>query len=81
MAEWLYEAGIGENRAALVSRGTIWKARIELEGIAVRFGTVTNARLVDKHTGKVALDRLYGPRRAPQRKRKTLVLGGDWATA
>jgi ribonuclease G len=55
LAEWLYEAGIGENRAALVSRGTIWKARIELEGIAVRVGTVTDARLVDKHTGKVAL--------------------------
>lgn len=56
MAEWLYEAGIGENRAALVSRGSIWKARIELEGTAPRAGAVLDARLVDKGTGKVALD-------------------------
>lgn len=57
MAEWLYEAGIGENRAALVSRGTIWKARIELAGTTVRVGTVCTARLADKTTGKVTLDR------------------------
>ena len=56
MAEWLYEAGIGENRAALVSRGNIWKARIELEGSGPRAGTVVGARLVDRGTGKVALD-------------------------
>jgi len=55
LAEWLYEAGIGENRAALVSRGNIWKARIELEGAGPRTGGVFDARLVDKHTGKVAL--------------------------
>lgn len=55
MAEWLYEAGIGENRAALVSRGTIWKARIELEGNRPHTGGVFEARLVDKSTGKVAL--------------------------
>jgi ribonuclease G len=56
LAEWLYEAGIGENRAALVSRGVIWKARIELEGSAPRHGAVLNARLVDKSTGKVAFE-------------------------
>jgi hypothetical protein len=56
LAEWLYEAGIGENRAALVSRGVIWKARIELEGTALRHGMVSNARLVDKSAGKVALE-------------------------
>lgn len=56
MAEWLYEAGIGENRAALVSRGTIWKARIELEGTAPRHGAVIDARLIDKGTGKVAFE-------------------------
>lgn len=55
MAEWLYEAGIGENRAALVSRGTIWKARIELEGSGARVDSVFDARLVDRGTGKVAL--------------------------
>ncbi|AJP70715.1 ribonuclease E/G [Sphingomonas hengshuiensis] len=56
MAEWLYEAGIGENRAALVSRGTIWKARIELEGTGARVGAILNARLADRSTGKVTLD-------------------------
>ena len=56
MAEWFYEAGIGESRAALVSRGGIWKARIELEGTGPRAGAVRDARLVDKSSGKVALD-------------------------
>ena len=56
MAEWLYEAGIGENRAALVSRGTIWKARIELEGTGARVGAVLDARLVDRSTGKIGLE-------------------------
>lgn len=54
MAEWLYEAGIGENRAALVARGTIRKARIELPGL--RSGTIARARLIDKSTGKVMLE-------------------------
>lgn len=54
MAEWLYEAGIGENRAALVARGTIRKARIELPGL--RSGTVARAKLIDRSTGKVMLD-------------------------
>jgi hypothetical protein len=53
VAEWLYEAGIGEHRAALVVRGAIRKARIELPGI--RAGTVASARLIDRTTGKVAL--------------------------
>ncbi|WP_448663283.1 ribonuclease E/G [Sphingomonas sp. CJ20] len=56
MAEWLYEAGIGENRAALVSRGVIWKARIELEGTAPHVGAVLNARVADRSTGKVTLE-------------------------
>ncbi len=53
MAEWLYEAGIGENRAALVARGAIRKARIELPGL--RAGTLADARLIDRTTGKVQL--------------------------
>ncbi|MFL9839918.1 ribonuclease [Sphingomonas sp. ST-64] len=53
MAEWLYEAGIGENRAALVARGTIRKARIELPGL--RADTVAPAKLIDRNTGKVML--------------------------
>ncbi|MDF2388195.1 hypothetical protein JMG10_42625, partial [Nostoc ellipsosporum NOK] len=56
MAEWLYESGIGENRAALVSRGGIWKARIELEGTRPRAGAVLDARLVDKAAKLIALD-------------------------
>lgn len=56
MAEWLYEAGIGEIRAALISRGSIWKARIELDGSGPRVDTVALARLVDRSNGKVTLD-------------------------
>ncbi len=46
LAEWLYEAGIGEARAALVEDGRIVEARIELDGnLAV--GTIAEARLRD----------------------------------
>ncbi len=44
MAEWLYEEGIGENRAILVEDGHILEAEIELPGL--RAGTVLEARLV-----------------------------------
>ncbi len=43
MAEWLYEAGIGECRAALVDDGVIIEAQIEVPGL--RAGTVSDARL------------------------------------
>ncbi len=43
MAEWLYEAGIGENRAILLTDNQIIEARIELPGL--RAGTVADARL------------------------------------
>jgi hypothetical protein len=43
LAEWLYEAGIGENRAILVEDGQIVEAQIELPGL--RAGTVAEARL------------------------------------
>lgn len=63
MAEWLYEAGIGEARAALVEGGTIRKARIEMEGL--RAGTVATGRLradnrVELTEGEVLLDRAPG---------------------
>jgi len=45
--EWLYEAGIGEARAALVEDGTIVEARIELDDGALRVGAVMPARLVE----------------------------------
>ncbi len=44
MAEWLFEAGIGETRAALVADGMIAAARIELPGL--RLGSVVEGRLV-----------------------------------
>ena len=44
MAEWLYEEGIGESRAALVEGGVIVEAAIELPG-ELRAGTVAAARL------------------------------------
>jgi len=45
LAEWLYEAGIGECRAALVDAGTILQAAIELDDGAPRAGAVLSARL------------------------------------
>lgn len=44
MAEWLYEEGIGENRAALVERGEIVEAEIELP-TRLRAGAVMPGRL------------------------------------
>lgn len=44
MAEWLFEAGIGEDRAILVEEGGILEAAIELPA-AVRAGAVVEARL------------------------------------
>ncbi|HWT42993.1 MAG TPA: ribonuclease, partial [Sphingopyxis sp.] len=44
MAEWLYEAGIGEARAALVEDGEIVEARIEREGEGPRPGAILHAR-------------------------------------
>lgn len=48
MAEWLFEDGIGEARAALVSGGAIVAVRIELPDPPheLRLGTVADARLV-----------------------------------
>lgn len=44
MPEWLYEAGIGEDRAALVINGGIVEALIELPG-GLRPGAILEARL------------------------------------
>lgn len=57
MAEWLYEAGIGEARAALVADGAIVEARIERDGEGPRVGAVLCARLVEAgRRALVALD-------------------------
>ena len=46
LAEWLYEAGIGEARAALVEDGAIIEAVIETSGVQPRPGTVAKGRLI-----------------------------------
>lgn len=51
MAEWLYEAGIGEARAALVEDGEILEARIEREGEGPRVGAIVGARLAEAGKG------------------------------
>jgi hypothetical protein len=52
LAEWLYEAGIGQNRAALVEGGTILEARIEREDAGHRAGAILPARYVSGSAGK-----------------------------
>lgn len=60
MAEWLYEAGIGEARAALVGNGAIVEARIELAEGGPCAGAILPARLTRQliagRRGIVALD-------------------------
>ncbi|WP_230480999.1 ribonuclease [Sphingomonas sp. Leaf21] len=62
MSEWLYEAGIGEARAALVEDGRIVQAAIELTG-TLTVGTVAAGRLVELRPGRQG--------------RVTLATGGD----
>lgn len=45
MAEWLYEDGIGEERALLLENGTVVEARIERHG-EIKAGLIAQARLV-----------------------------------
>jgi ribonuclease G len=47
LPEWLYEAGIGEARAALVEDDRILQALIEPDDTGPRLGTVTRARIVE----------------------------------
>lgn len=60
MAEWLYEDGVGEARAALVADGVILEALIEPEGSGVRAGAVVPARLeeiiVPRLSARLALE-------------------------
>ena len=58
--KWLYEAGIGEARAALVDNDQILEAAIELDdGNALKVGLIARARLVELlpgRRGRVTLD-------------------------
>ena len=59
MAEWLYEDGIGEARAALVDDGRIVEAAIEPDDAGPLVGGVHRARLVELlpvRRGRVVLD-------------------------
>jgi hypothetical protein len=47
LAEWLYEAGIGEARAALVEDGRIVEARIERPG-GLKLGAVLEGQLIER---------------------------------
>ena len=49
-AQWLYEDGIAEERAILVSGGTILSARVEW-GEMLRPGLVAQARLAKRQHG------------------------------
>jgi len=52
LAEWLYEAGIGENRAALVESGRILEMQIERDDESgPRAGAIRRARLTRKADG------------------------------
>ncbi|HUD95000.1 ribonuclease [Sphingobium sp.] len=46
MAEWLYEEGIGEARAALIEHGKLVEALVEREGDHARAGAVVQGRLI-----------------------------------
>ncbi|MCP1469427.1 hypothetical protein J3E64_001102 [Sphingobium sp. OAS761] len=46
MAEWLYEEGIGEARAALIEHGRLVEALVERDGDAARAGAVMQGRLI-----------------------------------
>jgi len=48
LAEWLYEAGIGETRAALVEDDRILEAAIEPDDAAIRHATVLDVRLAER---------------------------------
>jgi ribonuclease G len=78
LAEWLYEAGIGEARAALVEDGAILKARIELPGL--RAGTIAEGRLraeglVELADGEVQLTAI--PRGVTQGAKLTVCISRE----
>jgi hypothetical protein len=62
LAEWLYEAGVGEARAALVDRGVIVEARIERADTGLRLGTRIEAKLIERASASLArIETVSGP--------------------
>ena len=53
MAEWIYEDGIGEARAALVHKDRIIEAYIEREGDSVKAGAIANGRMIEQRIPKI----------------------------
>ncbi|WP_446654874.1 ribonuclease E/G [Blastomonas sp.] len=51
MAHWLYEDGIGEERAALIARGRIVEARIQRHDDAHAVGAVVDVKLLARSAG------------------------------
>lgn len=51
MAHWLYEDGIGEERAALIDRGRIVEARIQRQGDPHPAGAILDVKLLGKSAG------------------------------
>ncbi|MEQ1687922.1 MAG: ribonuclease [Sphingopyxis sp.] len=60
MAEWLYEDGIGERRAALVDGGQIVECHMARDDDGVGAGTVTEARILSREASGMHLVRLAG---------------------
>lgn len=54
MAEWLFEAGIGEQRAALIDvDGHILRARIAVDGAGPQPGLIAPARLIERDLARL----------------------------
>lgn len=73
MAEWLFEDGIGEQRAALIDDdGHILRARIAVDGAGPQTGLVAPARLIERNLARLdSGEDVALPRAAPG-----ITLGG-----
>jgi len=47
VAEWLYEQGIGEDRAILIADGAIIEAQVERDSSGLRVGLIAEAQLIE----------------------------------
>ena len=66
MPEWLYEAGVGEQRAALIDDdGTILRARIAVDGGGPQPGLIAPARLIERNLARLDMGEDVALPRAP----------------